>query len=91
MSSVREATLTSLEGKQLTRVLGRLTIGSIRKTQKEMAAEYVKVKTTHKHFSLGAHFVFTAAILNTKIYSAVHNKIRQTQPYYWTQYGNLIH
>ncbi len=74
MSAVREATLTSLEGKRLTRVLGRPTIKSVKKTRKEIAADYAKAKTTHDSFPLGSRFGFAAAILPTTTYIAAHDK-----------------
>ena len=74
MSSVREATISTLEGKRLTRVLGRPTIKSVKLTRKEIGAEYAKAKTTHKAFPLGTRFGFAAAVLRTELYIAAHNK-----------------
>ena len=74
MSSVREATISTLEGKRLTRVLGRPTIKSVKLTRKEIGAEYAKAKTTHKDFPLGTRFGFAAAVLGTELYIAAHNK-----------------
>ena len=80
MSLARKATLTALEGKQLTRVLGRPTIKSVKKTRKEIAAEYAKAKTTHEHFPLGTRFGFAAAILSTSAYIAAHDKANPEIP-----------
>ena len=74
MSSVREATISTLEGKRLTRVLGRPTIKSVKLTRKEIGAEYAKAKTTHEDFPLGTRFGFAAAVLSTDAYIAAHNK-----------------
>ena len=80
MSAIRETTITSLDGKRLTRVLGRPTIKSVKKTRKEIGAEFAKAKTTHPFFPLGTRFGFAAAILNTKTYIAAHNKANPTEP-----------
>ena len=80
MSSVREATLTSLEGKRLARVLSRPTIKSVKKTQKEIAAEYAKAKTMHETFPLGTRFGFAAANLSPSAHIAAHNKANPTEP-----------
>jgi len=80
MSSAREATLTALEGKRLTRVLGRPTIKSVKKTRKEIAAEYAKAKTTHQDFPLGTRFGFAAAILSSTAYIAAHDKANPDNP-----------
>jgi hypothetical protein len=80
MSSAREATLTALEGKQLTRVLGRPTIKSIKKIRKEIAAEYAKAKTTHRHFPLRTRFGFAAAVLSTSAYITAHDKANPENP-----------
>ena len=74
MSSAREATISTLEGKRLTRVLGRPTIKSVKLTRKEIGAEYAKAKTTHNDFPLGTRFGFAAAVLSTDLYIAAHNK-----------------
>ena len=80
MSAVRETTLTSLEGKRLTHVLGRPTIKSVKKTRKEIAAEFAKAKTTHESFPLGSRFGYAAAILPTSTYLAAHNKANPNNP-----------
>ena len=80
MSSAREATLTALEGKRLTRVLVRPTIKSVKKTRKEIAAEYAKAKTTHDRFPLGTRFGFAAAILSPTAYIAAHDKANPDDP-----------
>ena len=80
MSSAHKATLTVLEGKRLTRVLGRPTIKSVKKTRKEITAEYTKAKITHKSFPLGTRFGFAAVILSLSTCIAVHNKANPTNP-----------
>jgi len=80
MSAVREATLTSLEGKRLTCILGRPTIKSVKKTRKEIAAEFAKAKTTHESFPLGSHFGFAAAILPSLTYLVAHDKANPNDP-----------
>ena len=78
--AIHETTITSLDGKRLTRVLGRPTIKSVKKTRKEIGAEFAKAKTTHNSFPLGTRFGFAAAILKTKTYIAAHNKANPTEP-----------
>ena len=80
MSAVREATLTSLEGKRITRVLGRPTIKSVKQTRKEIAAEFAKAKTTHEAFPLGSRFGYAAAILPSATYIAAHDKANPNNP-----------
>ena len=80
MSAVREATLTSLEGKRITRVLGRPTIKSVKQTRKEIAAEFAKAKTTHESFPLGSRFGYAAAILPSTTYIAAHDKANPNYP-----------
>ena len=63
MSGVREATISSLEGKRLTRHLGRPTTAAAKKTRGEIGAEYAAAKTTHEDFPLGSRFGFAAAVL----------------------------
>ena len=74
MSLVREATISSLEGKRLTRVLGRPTIKSAKLIHKEIGAEYAKAKTTHNSFPLGTRFGFATAILTADTYITAHKK-----------------
>jgi len=52
----------------------------VKKTRKEIGAEFAKAKTTHPFFPLGTRFGFAAAILNTKTYIAAHNKANPTEP-----------
>ena len=80
MSSVCEATLTALEGKRLTRVLVPPTIKSVKKTRKEIAAEYAKAKTTHEFFPFGTRFGFAAAILSSPAYITEHDKANPIDP-----------
>ena len=74
MISVRKATISTLEGKWLTRVVGRPTIKIMKLTRKEIGAEYAKAKSTHKGFPLGTRFGFAVAVLVMDLYIATHNK-----------------
>ena len=51
MSGMREATISALQGAQLSRHLGRPTHNAIKTARKELGIIYVAAKTTHQYAS----------------------------------------
>ena len=75
MSSVREATISALEGVSLTRHVGRPTLKSVKLTRREIGKIYAATKTTHPDFPLGTRFGFAAAIITPKQFINAFNKV----------------
>ena len=75
MSSVREATISALDGVSLTRHVGRPTLKSVKLTRREIAKVYASTKTTHPDFLLGSRFGFAAAILTPKQFINAYNQV----------------
>ena len=75
MSGIREATISALEGTQLTRHLGRPTRKACKQTRKELGIIYAAAKTTSADFPLGSRFGYAAAILTSKQYINIYNQV----------------
>ena len=75
MTGIREATISALQGAQLTRHLGRPTRNAIKKTRKELGILYAAAKTTHKDFAMGFRFGYAAAILTSRQFIKVFNSV----------------
>ena len=72
-STVRETKLKVLEGKALTRCVGRLSYEIVDDVRCEIAREYAKSRTTHTDFPLGNNLGFAAAILKQVDYIPLNN------------------
>ena len=77
MSGMREATISALQGAQLSRHLGRPTHNAIKKARKELGIIYAAAKTTHEDFELGSRFGYAAAILTSRQFRTMFNEVCQ--------------
>ena len=75
MSGMREATISALQGAQLSRHLGRPTYNAIKQTRKELGIIYAAAKTTHEDFKLGSRFGYAAAIVTSRQFRTAYNEI----------------
>ena len=75
MSGIREATISALQGAQITRHLGRPTRNVIKKTRKELGIIYAAAKITHKDFAMGFRFGYAAAILTLRQFITAFNSV----------------
>ena len=75
MTGIREATISALQGAQITRHLGRTTRNAIKKTRKELGIIYAAAKTTHKDFAMGFRFGYAAAILTLRQFITAFNSV----------------
>ena len=77
MTGIREATISALQGAQLTRHLGCPTRNAIKKTRKELGIIYAAAKTTHEDFVMGFRFGYAATILTSPQMTAGHLECHQ--------------
>ena len=63
ISSAQDTAMKDLESRQSTRMIGIPNTKNFNKPRSEIAAEYVKSKTTHSSSHLRAMFEFATAIL----------------------------
>ena len=75
MSGIREATISALQGAQITRHLGRPTRNAVKKTRKELGIIYAAAKTTHEDFQMGNRFGYAAAVLSSSQFITAFNAV----------------
>ena len=75
MSGIREATINTLQGVQLSRHLGRPTRNAIKTTRKELSMVYAATKTTHEDFLMGDRFGYAAAVLSSRQFITRFNNV----------------
>ena len=75
MSGIREATISALQGAQITRHIGRPTRNAVKESRKEIGISYAAAKTTHEDFLMGWRFGYAAAVLTTAQFTQAFNKV----------------
>ena len=77
MSGIREATISALQGAQLTRHFGRPTRKAVKLVRKELGMLYAAAKTTHEDFLMGERFGYAAAVLTSNQFTTAYNRVCQ--------------
>ena len=77
MSGIREATISALQGAQLTRHFGRPTRKAVKLVRKELGMLYAAAKTTHEDFLMGERFGYAAAVLTSNQFITAYNRVCQ--------------